>query len=80
MLQHIIDRRLSGRNKSIGNRERFLRRCKEQVREAVRRAVDGRSIRDVERGEDVRIPKKDLNQPVFGHGAGGAPVVPKSCV
>ncbi|HOW50052.1 MAG TPA: YeaH/YhbH family protein [Rubrivivax sp.] len=71
MLQHIIDRRLSGRNKSIGNRERFLRRCKEQVREAVRRAVDGRSIRDVERGEDVRIPKKDLNQPVFGHGAGG---------
>ena len=26
MLQQIIDRRLSGKNKSIGNRERFLRR------------------------------------------------------
>jgi len=25
-LQQIIDRRLSGKNKSIGNRERFLRR------------------------------------------------------
>ncbi|WIT13409.1 YeaH/YhbH family protein [Paucibacter sediminis] len=71
MLQQIIDRRLSGKNKSIGNRERFLRRHKEQIREAVRRAVDGRGIRDMERGEDVHIPKKDLSEPVFGHGEGG---------
>ena len=71
MLQQIIDRRLSGKNKSIGNRERFLRRCKEQVRGAVRRAIDGRSIRDVERSEEVHIPKKDLHEPVFGHGSGG---------
>jgi uncharacterized sporulation protein YeaH/YhbH (DUF444 family) len=71
MRQHIIDRRLAGKNKSVGNRERFLRRHKEQVREAVKRAIDGRSIRDVERGEEVRIPKKDLNEPVFGHGHGG---------
>ena len=70
-LQSIIDRRLAGKNKSVGNRERFLRRHKEQVREAVKRAIDGRSIRDVERGEDVHIPKKDLNEPVFGHGSGG---------
>jgi uncharacterized sporulation protein YeaH/YhbH (DUF444 family) len=41
MLQQIIDRRLAGKNKSIGNRERFLRRYKQQIREAVRRAVDG---------------------------------------
>ena len=71
MRQHIIDRRLSGKNKSIGNRERFLRRYKEQVRGAVKRAIDGRSIRDLERGEEVRIPKKDLSEPVFGHGPGG---------
>ncbi|MBV8124062.1 MAG: YeaH/YhbH family protein [Burkholderiaceae bacterium] len=71
MLQQIIDRRLSGKNKSIGNRERFLRRHKDQIREAVRRAVDGRGIRDIERGEDVHIPKKDLSEPVFGHGDGG---------
>ncbi len=70
-LQQIIDRRLSGKNKSIGNRERFLRRHKEQIREAVRRAVDGRGIRDLERGEEVRIPKKDLSEPVFHHGPGG---------
>ncbi len=71
MLQQIIDRRLAGKNKSIGNRERFLHRHKDQVRDAVRRAVDGRGIRDMERGEDIRIPKKDISEPVFGHGQGG---------
>jgi uncharacterized sporulation protein YeaH/YhbH (DUF444 family) len=70
-LQSIIDRRLAGKNKSVGNRERFLRRHKQQLREAVKRAIDGRSIRDVERGEDVHIPKRDLSEPVFGHGPGG---------
>ncbi len=67
----IIDRRLAGKNKSIGNRERFLRRYKEQIREAVKRAIDGRGIRDIERGEDIHIPKRDINEPVFGHGQGG---------
>jgi uncharacterized sporulation protein YeaH/YhbH (DUF444 family) len=71
MLQQIIDRRLAGKNKSIGNRERFMRRYKDQIKEAVKRAVDGRGIRDLERGEEVRIPKKDLSEPVFHHGQGG---------
>ena len=71
MLNHIIDRRLAGKNKSIGNRERFLRRYKEQIRDAVKRAVDGRSISDIERGEDIHIPKRDMNEPAFGHGQGG---------
>jgi uncharacterized sporulation protein YeaH/YhbH (DUF444 family) len=71
MLQSIIDRRLAGKNKSIGNRERFLRRHKEQIREAVKRAIDGRGIRDIERGEDIHLPKRDLSEPVFGHGQGG---------
>ena len=71
MFQQIIDRRLAGKNKSIGNRERFLRRHKEQIREAVKRAVDGRSIRDLAQGEDIHIPKRDISEPVFGHGPGG---------
>jgi uncharacterized sporulation protein YeaH/YhbH (DUF444 family) len=72
MLQQIIDRRLAGKNKSIGNRERFLRRHHSQVRDAVRRAVDGRGIRDMERGEDIHIPKRDISEPSFGHGSGGS--------
>mgnify|MGYP003576286090 CR=1 FL=1 len=72
MFQQIIDRRLAGKNKSIGNRERFLRRHKEQIREAVKRAVDGRGIRDMAQGEDIHIPRKDISEPVFHHGQGGA--------
>ena len=71
MFQQIIDRRLAGKNKSIGNRERFMRRYKDKIKDAVRRAIDGRGIRDLERGEEVRIPKKDLSEPVFHHGQGG---------
>ena len=72
MLQQIIDRRLAGKNKSIGNRERFLRRYQGQLRDAVRKAIDKRGIRDVEQGEDIHLPKRDISEPAFGHGSGGS--------
>lgn len=72
MLQQVIDRRLSGKNKSIGNRERFLHRYRKQIREAVRRAVTGRSIHDIEQGEDITLPRRDVSEPIFGHGSGGS--------
>jgi uncharacterized sporulation protein YeaH/YhbH (DUF444 family) len=72
VLPSIIDRRLSGKNKSIANRERFLRRYQGQLKEAVRKAVDKRGIREIEQGETVSIPKRDIGEPAFRHGAGGA--------
>ena len=71
MLHHVIDRRLSGKNKSIGNRERLLRRYREQIRDVVRRAVSGRSIRGIEEGEEISLPKRDVSEPTFGHAEGG---------
>lgn len=71
MLHQVIDRRLSGKNKSIGNRERFLRRYRDQIRDAVRKAVGDRSIRDIDQGTDISLPKRDVSEPVFGHGPGG---------
>jgi len=71
MALQIIDRRLSGRNKSVGNRERFIRRYKQQIAEAVRRAVSKRGIREIEQAENVTIPKKDIGEPTFHHGQGG---------
>jgi uncharacterized sporulation protein YeaH/YhbH (DUF444 family) len=68
---HIVDRRLAGRNKSIGNRERFLRRYQEQIREAVREAIGERSIRDIAQPQSISIPRKDVHEPVFEHGPGG---------
>ena len=71
MLQQVIDRRLSGKNKSIGNRERFLRRFRGQIRDAVRRAVAGRSLHDIEQGQDITLPRRDVSEPALGHGTGG---------
>lgn len=72
MLHQVIDRRLSGKNKSIGNRERFLRRYREQIKDAVRKAVGDRGIRDIEEGADITLPKRDVTEPTFGHAAGGS--------
>ncbi|MBU0746069.1 MAG: YeaH/YhbH family protein, partial [Gammaproteobacteria bacterium] len=71
MALQIIDRRLAGKNKSVGNRERFVRRFKEQIAESVRRAVSKRGIRDMEQAESITIPRKDINEPAFHHGQGG---------
>ena len=71
MALHIIDRRLSGKNKSVGNRERFVRRYKQQIAEAVQRAVGKRDIRHIEQAESITIPRKDIREPLFRHGQGG---------
>ena len=71
-LHQVIDRRLSGKNKSIGNRERFLRRYRDQIREAVRKAVGDRGIRDIEEGADINLPKRDVSEPTFHHAPGGS--------
>ena len=68
---YLIDRRVQSKNKSAVNRERFLRRYKGQIKDAVTRAIKGRSITDIENGEKVSIPVKDVNEPNFGHAHGG---------
>lgn len=70
-MAYLIDRRLQSKNKSAVNRERFLQRYKGQIKQAVERAVKGRSITDFESGEKVSIPAKDVGEPQFGHSRGG---------
>ena len=70
-MSQLIDRRLNGRNKSAVNRERFLRRYKAQISDAVRRMVGERKMSDMEQGGSVTIPRKDIAEPSFGFGAGG---------
>ncbi|MEL7291683.1 MAG: YeaH/YhbH family protein [Pseudomonadota bacterium] len=70
-MAQFIDRRLNGKNKSAVNRQRFLRRHKEKIKESVADAVNRRSITNTETGEDVSIPHKDINEPVFHQGKGG---------
>ncbi len=68
---HLIDRRLNGRNKSAVNRERFIRRYKDQIRRAVKGMVADRSIKDMIQGGEVKVPAKDISEPGFGYGQGG---------
>jgi hypothetical protein len=63
----VIDRRLNGKNKSAVNRQRFIKRFKNQIKRAVSDAISGRSISDIEQGENVRIPKRDISEPTFHH-------------
>jgi uncharacterized sporulation protein YeaH/YhbH (DUF444 family) len=70
-MNQFVDRRLSGKNRSAVNRQRFLRRFKGQIRKAVADVVSGRDVADLERGEKISIPAKDLQEPVFQHGSGG---------
>ena len=70
-MTYLIDRRVQGKNKSAVNRDRFLRRYRGQVKDAVERAIKGRSITNIESGEKVSIPVKDIGEPGFGHAHGG---------
>ncbi len=70
-MAQFIDRRLNGKNKSAVNRQRFLRRHKEKIKESVADAVNRRSITNTDTGEDVSIPAKDIKEPLFHQGKGG---------
>jgi hypothetical protein len=70
-LTQVIDRRLNGKHKSAVNRQRFIRRFKAQIKRAVADAVSGRSIVDIDNGEKINIPARDMSEPVFHHGSGG---------
>ena len=66
----IVDRRLNPKSKSLGNRQRFLRRAKAEIRQAVKEAIKSRKVSEVEGGERVTIRSKNLREPSFGHGRG----------
>ncbi|ASA56884.1 YeaH/YhbH family protein [Vibrio gazogenes] len=70
-MAQFIDRRLNGKNKSAVNRQRFLRRHKQQIKESIADAVNRRSITNTESGEDIAIPSKDIKEPSFHEGKGG---------
>ena len=70
-MSYVIDRRLNGKNKSTVNRQRFLRRYREHIKKAVEEAVSRRSIMDMEHGEQISIPGRDIDEPVLHHGRGG---------
>ena len=55
-MPQFIDRRLNPRDKSLGNRMRFLKRTRARIKEAVDKAVRERTIGDAAKGGSVSIP------------------------
>lgn len=70
-MAHFIDRRLNSKGKSTVNRQRFLRRYKQQIKRSVSDAVGQRSVTDLETGESISIPNRDVSEPIFHTGRGG---------
>jgi uncharacterized sporulation protein YeaH/YhbH (DUF444 family) len=64
-MAQFIDRRLNPRDKSLGNRQRFLRRTRAEVRRAVDKAVAERTIADAANGGAVSIPTDGIGEPQF---------------
>ncbi|MEL6702192.1 MAG: DUF444 family protein, partial [Pseudomonadota bacterium] len=63
---HVIDRRLNPKSKSLGNRQRFMRRAKAHIRDAVNDALRQRKVSEVDGSEEVSISTKDVREPRFG--------------
>ncbi len=70
-MTQLIDRRQNAKNKSTVNRQRFLRRYKKQIKKAISDQISERSITNVDSGESISIPTRDISEPTFRNDKGG---------
>ncbi|WIY27463.1 YeaH/YhbH family protein [Parasedimentitalea psychrophila] len=74
-MHHFIDRRRNPKGKSLGNRQRFLRRARDNIKERVDQSVRGKALHpaggDPQDGEKVTIPARGLKEPRLAHSATG---------
>ncbi len=66
-----IDRRLNQKNKSTVNRQRFIRRYRKQIKQAITKQINQRGVTEVDKNESISIPTRDINEPTFRSGSGG---------
>jgi hypothetical protein len=64
-MSHFIDRRLNPKGKSLANRQRFLRRARAQIREAVQKSLKDSAVADIAKDRKVRISTKGTREPRF---------------
>jgi len=73
-MKNFVDRRLNPKDKSLGNRRKFLRRVRGQVKASVDEAVRNRKIADVDRGDKVGVPADGIREPRFRYEPGSGRV------
>jgi uncharacterized sporulation protein YeaH/YhbH (DUF444 family) len=64
-MTHFVDRRLNPKGKSLGNRQRFLRRARNQIREAVQKSLKESSVADLAKDRKIKISTRGTKEPRF---------------
>jgi hypothetical protein len=62
---HFVDRRLNPKGKSLANRQRFLRRARAQIREAVQKSLKDSAVADIGKERKIKISTKGTSEPRF---------------
>lgn len=61
----IIDRRKTGKNKSVGNRQKFIKRYKNRIKRSVDRLSSDKGITDILKDRKVIIDQDEIEEPSF---------------
>ncbi|TWG93041.1 hypothetical protein L598_004500000210 [Mesorhizobium sp. J18] len=69
-MPNFIDRRLNPKDKSLGNRRRFLKRAKEELKQVIKERVKSGRIADLDAQHSVPMPDQDTSEPSFQHSRG----------
>lgn len=66
----IIDRRKSGKNKSVGNRQKFIKRYKGAIKHHIDKMANKKGITDVLNDRKVVVPEKEMREPRYRYNPG----------
>lgn len=69
-MPNFIDRRLNPKDRSLGNRQRFLKRVHDELKRSIRDQVKSDKIADVDAAHGVPVPKRGADEPGFRHSIG----------
>jgi uncharacterized sporulation protein YeaH/YhbH (DUF444 family) len=64
-MPNFIDRRLNPKDKSLGNRQRFLTRAREELKRAIKDQIKSDRIVDVDGAHGVPMPTRGAGEPTF---------------
>lgn len=63
----IIDKRSAGKNKSVGNRQKFLKRYKSRIKRSVDNIADTKGITDILKDRKITIDQDEIDEPNFNY-------------
>ena len=61
----IVDRRKTGKNKSVGNRQKFIKRYKSRIRRSVDKIASDKGITDILKDRKITIDQDEIEEPNF---------------